>query len=115
MLRITSRTWLVWADHHRELLNHGFSAIPGVLSRDPWRSTVVLCRHLLSGPLPELVPSLLGTTPELFQDQLVSQTPGATDAAKWHQDYSYWPLDCPVGLTTWMASDEATSDDSCVQ
>ncbi len=130
----------MWAEHRKELRTQGFSAIRGVVQtdlaelrhamddttlvvgpsgygrivHDPWRSSEVLRRRLLIGVLPDLVRSLLGVTPVLFQDHLVSKTPGTVDAVKWHQDYSYWPLDRPTGLTMWIALDDATMDNGCL-
>jgi hypothetical protein len=134
------RTWLVWAEQRQELATQGFSLVEGVVKsdldelrhamddstlvagpsgygrivHDPWRSSEVLRRHLLNGVLADLARSLLGVTPVLFQDHLVSKTPGTVDAVKWHQDYSYWPLDSPKGLTMWVALDDATLDNGCL-
>jgi 2-oxoglutarate-dependent dioxygenase len=86
----------------------------GRIVHDPWRSSEVLRRPLLSGRLADLARTLLGETPVLFQDHLVSKTPGTVDAVKWHQDYSYWPLDSAKGLTMWVALDDATLDNGCL-
>ncbi len=130
----------MWAEHRKELVTQGFSAVPGVVTgdlqalrnamddttlvagpsgygrivHDPWRSSAVLRRHLLTGVLPDLARAMLGEPPVLFQDHLVSKTPGTVDAVKWHQDYSYWPLDRPIGLTMWIALDDATQDNGCL-
>ena len=69
---------------------------------------------LLTGALAELAAECLGTTPVLFQDHLVSKTPGTAEPVKWHQDYSYWPLANAKGLTMWVALDDATLDNGCL-
>ena len=86
----------------------------GRIVHDPWRSSDVLRRHLLTGPLPRIASEALGTTAVLFQDHLVSKTPGTTEPVKWHQDYSYWPLADAVGVTMWVALDDSTLDNGCL-
>ncbi len=51
----------------------------------------------------------------LFQDLLVSKTPGTTREVRWHQDYSYWPLDEPAGVTFWIALDAADAANGCLR
>ncbi len=50
----------------------------------------------------------------LFQDNLVWKRPGAGARIEWHQDYSYWPLSSPAGLTLWIALDAADVADGCI-
>ena len=33
----------------------------------------------------------------------------------WHQDHNYWPLEPPIVSSAWIATDEATVENSCVQ
>jgi hypothetical protein len=49
----------------------------------------------------------------LFQDNLVWKPAGAA-RIEWHQDYSYWPLDAPRGVTFWLALDDADSTNGCM-
>jgi len=87
----------------------------GRIVHDPWRREPVLREALLAGVLPELARTLLGEDPVLFQDVLVSKLPGSAQIVQWHQDYSYWPLDRPRGLTLWLALDDACEDNGCLR
>ena len=130
------RTSRVWADLRRD----GFVHVPGAfvhgladvrqamasadlvagpsgygrIVHDTWRRSDVLAKHLLEGVLAELAARALGGEAVLFQDHLVSKTPGTMEAVKWHQDYSYWPLDAPSGVTMWVALDDADVDNGCL-
>ena len=33
----------------------------------------------------------------------------------WHQDAHFWPIEPPVNVSIWMAIDEVTTENSCVQ
>jgi len=50
----------------------------------------------------------------LFQDILINKSPG-TAAVQWHQDYSYWPLDSPAGVTLWAALEDADAENGCLR
>jgi ectoine hydroxylase-related dioxygenase (phytanoyl-CoA dioxygenase family) len=87
----------------------------GILSNNAWewhRGFEALIRE---GPLAAMASDLLGS-PEvvLFQDNLVWKTPGTPTRLEWHQDYSYWPLSGPEGLTMWLALDDADPDNGCL-
>lgn len=82
----------------------------GLLLNDTWRRVPALEAWLRSGPLGPLLTSLHGAPLVLFQDNLVWKRPGTDRAIEWHQDYSYWPLDRPAGLTAWLALDDADED-----
>ncbi len=95
----------------------GLDTQPGAYGRlvhDTWRRSAMLEDVLRNGVLPELVASLLGERPVLFQDHLISKEPGSTEEVKWHQDFSYWPLQDAVGLTTWVALDDADVANGCL-
>lgn len=50
----------------------------------------------------------------LFQDNLVWKSPGSR-RIEWHQDFSYWPLDSPTGVTFWLALDDADAENGCLR
>lgn len=50
----------------------------------------------------------------LFQDNLIWKPPGTTGRVQWHQDYAYWPLSAPSGLTMWLALDDVTEEMGCL-
>lgn len=55
-------------------------------------------------------------TPEMFQDMALLKPPLIGREKPWHQDHAYfdYPLDTPV-VGVWIALDEATVDNGCMQ
>jgi hypothetical protein len=51
----------------------------------------------------------------LFQDNLIWKLPNGKTAISWHQDYSYWPLSEPRGITMWIALDNTDSNGGCME
>ena len=53
---------------------------------------------------------------KLFQDLIIWKPPfkelpkHPPRKVEWHQDYSYWPLNKPLGVTIWIALDESSSN-----
>ena len=86
----------------------------GRIVHDTWREAPLLARVLLRGAPGCLARAALGARPVLFQDLLVSKPPGTQEAVQWHQDYSYWPLASPRGLTMWVALDDADVGNGCL-
>lgn len=85
----------------------------GLIYHNPWREVAILA-HVLAERLAPLARHLLDVDAVvLFQDIFISKPPG-TDAVQWHQDYSYWPLDRPDGLTMWLALDHADASNGCL-
>ncbi len=71
---------------------------------------------LMESALGALAASLLGVeSVTLFQDNLIWKPPGTTGRVQWHQDYAYWPLSAPGGLTMWLALDDVTEEMGCLQ
>ncbi len=54
--------------------------------------------------------------PEMFQDMALLKPPRIGREKPWHQDHAYfdYPLDTPV-VGVWIALDEATIDNGCMQ
>ena len=50
----------------------------------------------------------------LFQDNLIWKSPRGQQAISWHQDFAYWPLSAPMGITVWIALDDSDEDNGCV-
>ena len=51
-----------------------------------------------------------------WHDQLFCKPPRHGGNVSWHQDYSYWTRTTPLAhLTCWIALDDATIDNGCVQ
>ena len=59
---------------------------------------------------------LLGGSVRFWHDQLFCKPPRHGGNVSWHQDYSYWTRTTPLAhLTCWIALDDATIDNGCVQ
>ena len=87
----------------------------GVLRHNPWTRHADLADVLLDPALGRRIAQFVGTDcVVLFQDVLVSKPPGTVDRVEWHQDYAYWPLNAPRGLTLWIAIDDAEVDNGCL-
>lgn len=87
----------------------------GLLHNNLWREAPAFEALVRDGGLARLVRDLRGADEVVyFQDNLVWKRPGATERVEWHQDYSYWPLSSPAGLTVWIALDEADAANGCM-
>lgn len=81
------------------------------------------CRHLDSRLVYDLItlPAVLDRLRCLLGDDIVvwasyffNKEPGGAEIP-WHQDANYWPIEPPLNLSLWMAIDEVTAENSCVQ
>ena len=63
---------------------------------------------LIDHQLPQYAAHILNL-PEilLFQDLIIWKPPRSKRQVEWHQDYSYWPVDKPSGVTLWIALDQS--------
>ena len=66
-------------------------------------------------------PEIIGRMQCLYGDDLLMwrtnffvKEPGAKEIP-WHQDHNYWPLEPPVIASAWIAIDESTVENSCLQ
>lgn len=87
----------------------------GLLRHNVWQDIDSFRQLLYTSKLSRLACQLLNT-PEviLFQDHVICKPPYLNQCIQWHQDYSYWPLDRPGGLTMWVALDPATPETGCL-
>jgi ectoine hydroxylase-related dioxygenase (phytanoyl-CoA dioxygenase family) len=85
----------------------------GILRHNLWRrvSEFAETAAALARPAAELV----GGPITLFQDNLVSKPPGTSDRIEWHQDFAYWPLDEPHGVTVWLALDAVDAENGALR
>lgn len=59
---------------------------------------------------------LLGGAVRFWHDQLFCKPAQHGGVVAWHQDYSYWTRTRPMAhLTCWIALDDATRDNGCLQ
>jgi ectoine hydroxylase-related dioxygenase (phytanoyl-CoA dioxygenase family) len=86
----------------------------GVLRHNLWQIVPAFEDVLRRGELARIARELLGLDEVvLFQDHLVWKPPGAA-RVEWHQDYGYWPLEAPAGLTLWIALDRTDRENGCL-
>ena len=57
-------------------------------------------------PLQKYAENIYGGPLIFFQDNLIWKPPHTEQEISWHQDYSYWPLSSPKGITLWLALDD---------
>jgi hypothetical protein len=88
----------------------------GQIRHDPWRLEPAFERALRAGWLGALSCDLLAAPAvTVFQDHVISKTPGTLAEVSWHQDFSYWPLTSARGLTVWVALDDADEGNGCLR
>lgn len=58
--------------------------------------------------------SLFGPDLILWATYFFNKEPGGKEIP-WHQDLNYWPLEPLINISAWIAVDEATLENSCVQ
>ncbi len=86
----------------------------GDIVHNPWTRSQA-CAELIAAALFEPARTLLDCDQlVLFQDLFISKPPGTSTPISWHQDYSYWPLDGPTGVTLWIALDDTDVDNGCL-
>jgi len=88
----------------------------GKIFHNLWRRVPLFAEEIRRGRLASLAMELTGEpTLRLFQDLMISKPPGTSIALKWHQDFSYWPLDSARGLVLWIALDDADTQNGCLR
>ena len=87
----------------------------GLLRNDIWRKVSLFQQRILNGQLGKLAADLLNVDEViLFQDNVIQKPPYHSQEVAWHQDYAYWPLDQPLGLTFWIALTRVTEQNGCL-
>lgn len=91
---------------------------PGPNGKNPLQ-----CRHLDDRTVYDLIsdPEIMSRLRLLVGDDIVvwatyffNKEPGGVEIP-WHQDANYWPIEPPLNVSIWMAIDEVTAENSCVQ
>lgn len=87
----------------------------GVIVHNLWRRVPYCAELVATGRFGARARELCGAAEVvLFQDHLVAKTAGAAREVAWHQDYAYWPLSAPAGITLWIALDDAREENGCL-
>ncbi len=58
--------------------------------------------------------SLYGPDLLLWRTNFFVKDPGSKEIP-WHQDHNYWPLEPPIVASAWIAIDDSTVENGCVQ
>jgi ectoine hydroxylase-related dioxygenase (phytanoyl-CoA dioxygenase family) len=93
-------------------------ATAGVNPRNPLQSRHLdnrLVYDLISAPeIVDPVRSLIGDDIVVWASYFFNKEPGGKEIP-WHQDANFWPIEPPLNISIWMAIDEVTVTNSCVQ
>ena len=94
-----------------------------VLTQDgPRKNNRLQCRHLDKRFVYDMVtrPEVVDKMASLYGDDLVlwatyffNKEPGGSEIP-WHQDLGYWPLEPLINISAWIAVDNVTVENSCV-
>jgi len=88
----------------------------GLLGQNAWREIPIFQEILSKNKLYHYAAQLLQTKEVLlFQDLIIWKPPHSKRQVEWHQDYSYWPLHQPKGVTLWIALDDSTVDNGTLR
>lgn len=60
------------------------------------------------------ITGILGPDLVVWATQLWLKPPGGAEIP-WHQDINFWPLEPPINTSAWLAIDDVTVENSCVQ
>ena len=75
------------------------------------RCVYEICTQL---PIIKRLSSLIGPNIILWRTQIFTKQPGSL-AIPWHQDISNWPIPQGHTVSAWIAIDEATRENACIQ
>jgi ectoine hydroxylase-related dioxygenase (phytanoyl-CoA dioxygenase family) len=62
----------------------------------------------------ERIAGLLGPDVVVWTTNFWLKDPGDPEIP-WHQDINFWPIEPPVNVSAWVAIDEVTAENACVQ
>ena len=88
----------------------------GILRHNLYQKVPLFYSMIDKYKLGNLACDLLGSKEViLFQDNLIWKPSGTMQSIAWHQDYAYWPLSKPAGITFWIALDDTNRNNGCMQ
>ena len=84
--------------------------------RDLWRVSPAFDDILRDGRLWSPAAALMGRRgARLLHDHVIAKPRERSGTVPWHQDYPYWPVDTPGGLSCWMPLDDVGPDGGCLE
>ncbi|SEL52385.1 Ectoine hydroxylase-related dioxygenase, phytanoyl-CoA dioxygenase (PhyH) family [Roseateles sp. YR242] len=72
-------------------------------------------RLVTDSRLMKIATAFLGDDVACFTSHYICKPPGDGQAVLWHQDAAYWSLQPMNALTIWVAIDDATPENGCLQ
>jgi phytanoyl-CoA hydroxylase len=63
----------------------------------------------------DIAEQFIGPNIALFASHYIAKRPYDGQAVLWHQDGSYWPLEPMEVITMWLAVDDSTPENGCMQ
>ena len=91
------------------------SLIYGIWRHNVWKELPCFHEALLQSQIGSVAAALMNVDELLlFQDTVILKPSGIRHRVQWHQDYSYWPLDSPNGITIWIALDDTDKHNGCM-
>lgn len=87
----------------------------GILSHNLFAHRPLFSMVLERFELQKMAERVYGGPLLFFQDNLIWKPPSTKTSISWHQDYSYWPLSQPKGITMWIAIDDINIQNGCMQ
>ena len=63
----------------------------------------------------DIAEAFIGSNIALFASHYISKPPIEGRPVLWHQDGSYWPLQPMEAVTLWLAVDDSTQENGCMQ
>lgn len=84
--------------------------------RDLWKFHDFFDQLIFCSALPFIAAQLMGKeAARLLHDHVISKPLERSHEVPWHQDYPYWPIDHPGGLSVWLALDDVDYDSGCLE
>ncbi len=97
---------------HRTCVHYNGKPVEGHQGRHLDRRLIwELCSH---PAIVERMAGIKGPDLVLWRSNFFVKHPG-DKAIPWHQDRAYWPIKPEINITAWMAIDDVTVENSCVQ
>lgn len=84
--------------------------------RDLWRESPAFDGVLRDGRLWSSAAALMGRRgARLLHDHVIAKPRERSATVPWHQDYPYWPVDTPGGLSCWMPLEDVGPEGGCLE
>lgn len=84
--------------------------------RDLWRVSPAFAGVLRDGRLWSAAAALMERRgARLLHDHVIAKPQGQSATVPWHQDYPYWPVDTPGGLSCWMPLEDVGPEGGCLE